>query len=514
MKNKSSVHLVRVLGNLLIIALVAIIGFSMAACAPEEPEPRETITISEILGVTAPVAGERPVHDITSNEQFSGYVSWAPSSSPFEPLTDYTATIRLTGNEGWTTDGVPANFFTVAGATSVTHDANSSVITAVFPKTGLLTFTSITEFGTWLKNKMPNTAATPYTVKLNLDSLGGSAGTDESVGDVLNKYKTWIDYRFVILDLSDSTMTSIEDSAFNGCSGLIGVTIGDSVTEIGSSAFYYCSGLTSVNIPAAVTKIGSNAFYGCSGLTSVNIPAGVTEIGNSAFLNCYALTAIDVEAANAKYTSDGGVLYNKEKTTLIVYPDKKAGDSFTIPNSVTNISNAFTRNSNLTSITIPTGVTTTLTGEYFYSFAKLAAINVATEDTKYTSEDGVLYNKTKSTIIRYPASKTSNSGTFTIPSGVTEIGIYAFYNCDFTSMIIPATVTTIRNYAFAGCTNLTSVEFKGTIAANSFGDYTPFLGGLRAKYLATTGGGTGTYTRTGAGTSASPYVWTKEEDDS
>ena len=81
-----------------------------------------------------------------------------------------------------------------------------------------------------------------------------------------------------------NSVTSIESSAFKGCSGLTSVTIPNSVTSIGYSAFYGCSGLTSITIPNAVTSIGEEAFYGCSGLTYVTIGNSVTSIGSSAFL--------------------------------------------------------------------------------------------------------------------------------------------------------------------------------------------------------------------------------------
>ena len=81
-------------------------------------------------------------------------------------------------------------------------------------------------------------------------------------------------------------VTSIENCAFYGCSGLTSVTIPAGVTSIGNSAFSNCSGLTSVTIPAGVTSIGNSAFSNCSGLTSVTIPASVTSIGYRAFYGC------------------------------------------------------------------------------------------------------------------------------------------------------------------------------------------------------------------------------------
>ena len=89
-----------------------------------------------------------------------------------------------------------------------------------------------------------------------------------------------------------NSVTSIEGSAFRGCSSLTSVTIPNSVTSIGDYAFEGCSGLTSVTIPSSVTSIGYRAFDSCSSLTSVTIPNSVTYIGWNAFDNCDNLKCI------------------------------------------------------------------------------------------------------------------------------------------------------------------------------------------------------------------------------
>ena len=102
----------------------------------EEAE-RVTVTEAAVGGVTAPVVGEKPVTAITEGKQFTGTVTWSPDlvDGKFGPQTVYTATITLTPKVGYKLDGVAANFFTVAGATSVSNGANSGVVTAVFPAT-------------------------------------------------------------------------------------------------------------------------------------------------------------------------------------------------------------------------------------------------------------------------------------------------------------------------------------------------------------------------------------------
>lgn len=98
---------------------------------------RVKVTAPAVVGIPAPIAGEKPVYGI-NGEQFTGTITWSPDliDSKFGPQTVYTATITLTPRVGYTLSGVAANFFTVEGATSVSNAANSGVVTAVFPKTG------------------------------------------------------------------------------------------------------------------------------------------------------------------------------------------------------------------------------------------------------------------------------------------------------------------------------------------------------------------------------------------
>ena len=130
-----------------------------------------------------------------------------------------------------------------------------------------------------------------------------------------------------------------------------------SVTSIGNNAFYY-SALTQVTIPEGVATIGNYAFGYCSSLTAVNIPASAINIGDWVFDNCSALTAINVAGSNTAYCSEDGILFNKDKTTLICYPAGKPQLEYTIPSSVTVIGvNAFAYCDALTQLTIPSSVT-------------------------------------------------------------------------------------------------------------------------------------------------------------
>jgi len=166
------------------------------------------------------------------------------------------------------------------------------------------------------------------------------------------------------INIPDS-VTDMGEGTFYGCINLTRVTIGNGVTSIvgyrmdhneGYGAFAYCESLTSITIPKSVTIIGWKAFSDCTSLTSVTIGSGVTEIFYEAFEGCTKLAIINVDVGNNAYSSQDGVLYNKDKTTLIAYPPGKKGTTFIIPKSVTSIG-GFYGCTNLTSVTIGIGVT-------------------------------------------------------------------------------------------------------------------------------------------------------------
>ena len=94
--------------------------------------------------------------------------------------------------------------------------------------------------------------------------------------------------------IEENPVTSVGDSAFEGCDRLKSITIPDSVTSIGEGAFFNCSSLTSITIPDSVTSIGTYSFFGCSSLTNITIPDGVTSIGVRAFAVCRNLTSITI----------------------------------------------------------------------------------------------------------------------------------------------------------------------------------------------------------------------------
>ena len=152
------------------------------------------------------------------------------------------------------------------------------------------------------------------------------------------------------------SLRDIGFAALGGCIALKSVTIPNGVRSIASDAFNG-SGLKSVVIPESVTRIGDRAFCGCRELGSVTIPAGVAKLGKGVFGGCNALKLINIDSGNQAYTLVDGVLYTKDRSELVMWPNPR--NAVVIPDGVTKIRGwAFAGGSGMTSVTIPESVTT------------------------------------------------------------------------------------------------------------------------------------------------------------
>ncbi len=270
-----------------------------------------------------------------------------------------------------------------------------------------------------------------------------------------------------------NSVTSIGSSAFSGCSGLVSVTLnsnaivyklkntfgsqviqynlGKDVTSIGKGAFCNCSELTSVTIPNSVTSIGSEAFYGCSGLTSITIPNSVTNIGNRAFYGCSGLKSVTIPNS---VTSIGDYTFYECKSLTSVI----------IPNSVTSIgSEAFYGCSGLKSVTIPNSVG--YIGNNAFSLCEgLKSVHITDIEAWCKIYFESLFGSASANPLAYAKHLYMNGKEIkdlVIPNSITNIGNYAFYNCKgLTSVTISSNVKSIGNYAFLGCSGLKSVHIS------------------------------------------------------
>ena len=316
------------------------------------------------------------------------------------------------------------------------------------------------------------------------------------------------DYAFLWCDAITSvsipsTVKNIGSYAFNCCKALTSITIPDGVESISESAFENCEALTSVNISGSVKSIGKSAFSGCyiseeqsddgieRGLEKVIIQEGVENIGIFAFNGCKKLKDVTLPDS-LKSIGDNAFQYTKlydvfdyswdvcyignhviranENTISGAYRIRagiktiadnafSACDDLTsieIPDGVVSIGNhAFDGCKGITSINIPNSVTS-IGNSAFSSCVSLTGISVSEGNASYCAENGVLYNKAKTKIIRFPCQKTDTS--FMIPNGITSIADGAFENCrNLTGITIPDGVKSIGDSAFSNCQGLTSI---------------------------------------------------------
>ncbi len=306
-----------------------------------------------------------------------------------------------------------------------------------------------------------------------------------------------------------ANVVAIESGAFMNCSGLKVMSITAPVNTIGFGAFAGCTRLTriavsdlntcftndngdgilyeinsddeyvlvaypagrsdeTVTVSTFVGEIKSYAFDGASRLKVINIERdnAFGTIGTYAFNGCSALEAVNVN--NEAYVSVDGVLYTADEKTLVLYPQNKAGDTFTVPDTVTKIARrAFRGNNNLVEIVIGANVSALGDGEDDYEVfgeaKKLERFAVDAANQSFSEIRGVLYNKAGTVLRFYPSAKSDM--TYVVESTAEKICLNAFAGAiNLSVLYIPKSVVTVSGTLFAGAERLTTVYVGHTEA--------------------------------------------------
>ncbi|MDD6988234.1 leucine-rich repeat protein [Ruminococcus sp.] len=243
-------------------------------------------------------------------------------------------------------------------------------------------------------------------------------------------------------------VTEISSQAFEDCINLTEIKIPDGVDVIENYTFYNCINLKTVTIPNSVQRIGAYSFYGCNSLETIELPEGVKTIESCAFRECSNLKkvfipstteniedgnfqsknleSITVNVNNLCYTTEDGILFNKDKTNLILYPAKKSNDTYTIPNYVTSISD--------------------------YAFADCENLTC------------VVFNNNVSEIPNYAFQDCKQLNKVILSDSVSNIGCCAFYGCaKLNDINLTQNILKIDDGAFSGCRSLTNMEIPDSV---------------------------------------------------
>ena len=287
------------------------------------------------------------------------------------------------------------------------------------------------------------------------------------------------EYACAFSDITEATIgdnvKTLGEGAFYWCQSMTTVTMGNGVTEIGLGCFADSPALADISWSPALKTIGEEAFSGDTGISGeITLGANIRNINSTAFLGCTNLSGINIDEANSYLASEGGIVYDKNKTTLILYPNGKSDASLVIPSTVkelgtesisnnvylesiilneglTKIGTRAFANDVITSINIPSTVTE-LGESPFYGCVFLTEVNSSNENFKMSGN--YLIDASKQEILQYVGEIPS---ALVIPEGYVSIGTGAFSDQSITSVEIPASMRKIGKNAFMGCTELVTV---------------------------------------------------------
>ena len=245
----------------------------------------------------------------------------------------------------------------------------------------------------------------------------------------------------------------------------LNITLEDGITNIGNATFYQCTGLSNIIIPDSVTTIGGYAFEGCENLIQIDIPDNVADIGGFAFKDCTSLSNIVIP--NSIKSIGYCTFANCKSLTSIVIPEGvitiepqafancEGLKNVKMPANIIIEKHAFTGCGRIEKVIISKG--SGVMSSYFDSYMATPWYNTKMNNISIIIEEGI------TNIGAYAFRDCNNLESIVIPSTVTNIGWYAFDSCyGMRSITLPSSVTKVGYYAFVNCDNLKDVYYYGT----------------------------------------------------
>ncbi len=230
------------------------------------------------------------------------------------------------------------------------------------------------------------------------------------------------------------TVTEIAEGAFSGDKFTKKMILSDTITQIRDSAFINMEVLQEIQLPAYLEGIGYNVFRNCNQLKRLEIPASVTYIDEGAFVYNSSIEELIVDENNAVYSTKDGVLFNKDQTELLLYPNGRKADVYDMPDTVTTIGTwAFLDNNSVKELKLSENLKV-VSPEAFYICDGIETLEIPESMTEI--QDSAFSNFQARTII--------------LPDTLKVIGEEAFREATFTKINLPEGLERIEKGAFAG----------------------------------------------------------------
>lgn len=236
---------------------------------------------------------------------------------------------------------------------------------------------------------------------------------------------------------------------FENLENLTSVRLPSTIKVIGYCAFQECPNLSQVELGSSLQEIQRSAFESCTSLESIFIPASVSKIDQKSFRNCLNLKDIIIEKANENYSSENGILFNKEKTRGISFPAAQ-GDVI-LPEGIVTFDSYFFTWERITSLFIPSTVEEFPYYQYKnYNFK----LEISPGNSTYAMRDGLLTNKEGNELLVWK----NPPAELVIPEYITKIGDGVFFsNRSIKTLTLHSDLTEIGMEAFCGCENLQTI---------------------------------------------------------